>query len=311
MDYIKDTDFLPNVMDISNDVYKLLYGVPKLFVETKIYDAITLLCRKYSDAPLRNAKINAWISAVKNVIDTLTSLQRAERKQVLIPYFERRCSVDSLINLYRFAEEVLNEMCKLPTIPPYRKGMDREKVQVFFPFGDFIDVMRDFGKKCAKSGEYGNGVEVAIEKELEERGIIESSTPSPAKSYNEIFFKSKKTPRFTLPKDDEIQEEEVKIDLTAKTGFIYYALEYYFDLVLKKVGGKKDVLATATYRIANGALAPNDERRKKASDNTFYRYADDFRKGEASKSANKKARDLYEKFIAPNKKKDAGTLEVF
>ena len=60
MSYIKDTDFLPNVKDVSNDVYKLLYGVVKIRVETKIYDMITVMCRRYPDTPLRKAKINAW-----------------------------------------------------------------------------------------------------------------------------------------------------------------------------------------------------------------------------------------------------------
>ena len=52
MNYIKDTDFLPRVKDVSNDVYKLLYGVAKLRVETKIYDTITVMCRRYPDTPL-------------------------------------------------------------------------------------------------------------------------------------------------------------------------------------------------------------------------------------------------------------------
>lgn len=300
MNYIKDTDFLPNVKDVSNDVYKLLYGVVKIRVETKIYDMITIMCRRYPDTPLRRAKISAWKSAI---IDTIKRLEgyAKEDSQVYIPYFELVCSADSLLNLFRFTLDVLNEMEGLDRIPDYRKGTSKEAIQLFFPIPSFSDILREYGRKCLNNKSVQGDVAAAIEKELERRGLIESSTLQTTDTFDKIFYGGGKTPKITLPEADDTPDVEEVADKTVKTGFLYYALKHYFELVDKKTYTREHVfgrmLISATYRIANGMLDPNSER-KAPNGNTYYTYANNkFHKGQASKAAQENAQKLYEKFI--------------
>lgn len=317
VNYIKDTDFLPEVKDVSNDVYKLIYGVPKLYVETQIYDAITRLCRAYNDTPLRKAKINAWKSAINGVIERLKRKQEdTNNAPVYIPYFERLCSADSLINLYSFAESVLVEMEKLPCIPDYRRYMDRDKVQLFFPFGSFVEVMREFGAKCAKSGLYGKEVEIAIEKELEKRGLIESSTLQAPKSFEEIFYGKENQLRISVQEDEgEKEDKDFNLDKTKKAGFLYKSLYHYFERVFydKKYRILKDsevekelqsLAVGAAMRIACGLF--DSETPIAGVDRAnivYYVSADRFRKGKCGKDTQETVEMLYKRFISDAKKK--------
>ena len=300
MNYIKDTDFLPNVKDVSNDVYKLLYGVVNVRVETKIYDMITVMCRRYPDTPLRKAKINAWKSAT---IDTIEKLEAHAKEDSLIyiPYFKLVCSADSILNLFRFTINVLDEMSSLGRIPEYRKGTSKESIQLFFPLPPFKDLLREYGRKCVEDKSVKGDVVAAIEKELEKRGVIESSTLQAAETFDEIFYDRGKKPNISLPEPDDTSNKEEVVDMTIKTGFLYYALKHYFEIVDKKSYRREYVFGTlltsATYRIANGMLEPNSER-KPTNDNTFYSYAHNkFQRGEASKAAKENAQKLFKKFI--------------
>lgn len=300
MSYIKDTDFLPNVKDVSNDVYKLLYGVVKIRVETKIYDMITVMCRRYPDTPLRKAKINAWKSATSDCIRRLETYVREDR-QVYIPYFELLCSVDSLLSLFHFTLGVLNEMLSLDRIPDYRKGTSKEAIQLFYPIPPFVDILRDYGRKCLKDKAINGDVEAAIEMELEKRGLIESSTIQANDTFDKIFYEGASMPKITLPEADDTPDSEDAVDKVVKTGFLYYALKHYFEIVDKKQFKQEDVfgriLTQATYRIANGVLEPNSEM-KETKSNVYYQYANKrFQKEKASTEAKKRAQELYTKFI--------------
>ena len=312
--FIKDTDFLPNAKDVSKDVFELLYGVVKLRVETRIYDAITLLCRRYPDAPLRNAKISAWKSAIKKVIEKLECLRGEEQEQVYIPYFELLCSIDRLINLYSFAEGVLIEMNSLSVIPPYRKGMSNEKVQLFFPFGNLVDVMRKFGKKCAETGLYDDCVEIAIEKELEDRGLIESSTLESDKTYDDIFFGGVNLPKHTVSIEEESVESDSEDDKIVRAGFLYYALEDFYKKIINNRGlykssestaAMKTAVCLATYRIASGLFEPDKPIKggnETTSKRVFYTYANGFRNGKPlSEDSKKRIETLLDDFISKKK----------
>lgn len=300
MNYIKDTDFLPRVKDVSNDVYKLLYGVVKLRVETKIYDTITIMCRRYPDTPLRRAKINAWKSAT---LDTISRLEahKGEKEQVYIPYFELLCSVESLLSLYRFTLGVLNEMLVLDRTPDYRRGTSKEAIQLFYPIPPFVNILRDFGRKCVKDKQIKGDVEAAIEKELEERGLIESSTMQAADTFDKIFYGGENKPKFSIPDDDDAPSREEVVDKVVKTGFLYYALKHYFEIVDKKQFNQDYVfgrlLTAATYRIANGIMEPNSEI-KETKSNVYYQYANKrFQKGGASKETITRVQELTKRFI--------------
>lgn len=317
VNYIKDTDFLPEVKDVSNDVYKLIYGVPKLFVETQIYDAITRLCRAYNDTPLRKAKINAWKSAINGVIERLERKQEdTKNAPVYIPYFERLCSADSLINLYNFAAGVLVEMEKLPRIPNYRQHMDRDKVQCFFPFGSFVEVMREFGAKCAKSCLYGNEVEIAIEKELENRGLIESSTLQATKTFEEIFYGKENQLKISVQEDEgEKEDRDLNLNKITNAGFLYKSLYHYFEEVfydkkiriLKENEVEKELQSRAVgaaMRIACGLF--DSEKPIAGVDRAkiiYYVYADKFKKGKCGKETQEQVETLYKRFISDTKKK--------
>ena len=312
--FIKDTDFLPNVKDISNDAYKLLYGVVKLRVERKIYDAITLLCRQYPDEPLRKAKIKSWKSAINGVVSRLEQGRDEGKDQVYVPYYEQLYSVSNLIDLYHFAEDVLTEMEKLHTIPPYRKGMSKEQVQLFFPFGDFDKVMREFGLKCDKSGSYEVCVVEAIEKELEKRGLTASSTLTPAKSYEDIFFGSDNMPIITTYPRDDGDDNDNEDDKLVKTGFLFNALEDFYKKVINNRGRYKDsengaemkkLVSITTYRILSGLFDPDNPIAggdKRTSDNVYYQYANRFRNGATiSADSRKRIEDRTKAFISQKK----------
>ena len=300
MNYIKDTDFLPNVKDVSNDVYRLLYGVVRIRVETKIYDMITVMCRKYPDTPLRKSKINAWKSAVSNTISRLESHAK-EDNLVYIPYFELLCSADSLLNLFRFTLCILNEMYTLERIPEYRRGTSKEAIQLFYPIPSFVDILREFGHKCLKDKGIKGDVEAAIEKELEKRGLIESSTMQTTDTFDTIFYEGENKPKISIPEEDEAPYIEDVVDKVVKTGFLYYALKHYFEIVDKKQYNQDYVfgrlLTVATYRIAHGIMEPNSEM-KETKSNVYYQYASKrFQKGAASTEAKERAQELYKKFI--------------
>lgn len=305
MKYIKDTDFLPDVKSVSRDVYRLTYGVVKIRVEYKIYDMLVYMCRAYPDTPLRKAKINAWISAVNNVIDKIKVFLDEDEYRAYIPYMGLFCTADNLINLYSFTIQVLNELYTLEKIPEYRKGTTKEVIQHFFPIENLDILMKDFAEKCEESGEYDNEIRIIVDKELERRGIIASSTAAASKTYDELFYGADKLPQFELLQNTEEEEQHPDNDTNwfVGTGFIYFALKHYLTIAYERKQTKDHIFGTllnsATYRIASGIFKPNDDiKRQRTTDNTFYQYVDKtFKKNKEDRSGYEKAKQRFEAFI--------------
>ena len=294
MKYITDTDFLPDVRDVSYDVYQLLYGVIVNRTETKIYDTLVIMCRKYPDITLRKAKIKSWKSAIDATAEEL-GRYKASEYQVYIPYAELHCSTESLLNLYRFENNVLDELYAMSEIPPYRKGISKETVQGFYPIPNLVELMRGFGNKCLNDNASGTEISAAIECELARRGLVNDSTILASKTYSDIFFSEENIPKINLSLDEDVAtSKEDNDDLLVKTGFLYYALKRYFLDIYKSRSEKEQVVNTAlnkaTYRIASALYKPSEPvnaRGYQAANNTFYQYVRQYSQPE--QKATKKA----------------------
>ena len=315
MAFIKDKEFLPEVKNVSDDVYKLLYGIVRLRNEKKIYDTVAIMCRQYPETPLRRAKIMTWKSEVSKSIQKLEALDDSGRL-IYIPYFEFVGSVAGILSLFNFTLCVLNEMYELERIPEYRRGTTRDSVLLYYPTQKFVVLLREFGRKCVINKSVEGDVEAAIEKELEERGLIESSNLQVKETYDEIFFE--KESNITLSPiqqtndndDGEEEGEEGVINKKERTGFVYYALKEYFEEVNSKQW-KKDyvfgtLLATASFRITNGVLEPEGEF-KTQNNNVYGKYVEDFRKKKLSQKTQAGILRLLNKFL-PQKKQPRKTL---
>ena len=277
MKHITDTDFLPSIREVSVDVYRLVYGVIVLRWEARIYDTLVIMCRKYPDAPLRRAKINAWKSAVEIVIDKLKEANKEECR-VYIPYLNLLTTPTNLLNLYGFTLDALTELYRLERIE-YRKGTSKETVQGYYPIPELTELMRSFAAQSKENGDYCEDIDLVIESELAKRGLVESSSPKPSQSYQEIFFSEGKVPTFTPPDIHMEREEDKTPDLLIKTGFLYYALKGYLEEAYKSRSQKEYVIDTllkrATVRIASGLFNPNEPIKGHTSEisgNTFYQY---------------------------------------
>lgn len=278
MRYITDTDFLPDVKDISFDVYQLLYGVAVNGVETKIYDTVISLCRKYREPLLRNAKINAWKRATNDVISILVGFEDEKDTEVYVPYVSLHCTIPHLINLYRFAFNVLEEVYGLEMKELVRSNNAKpEDVKGFYPIAKMSDLMRIFADKCREDNGLGEQAALAVEEEITRRGFGEQvSSISGENKYQKIFFKGAVLPKITYEQQDEANsKQDVGEEYMVKAGYLYYALKHYMAAVKPQATKERVEKMTedAVVRIANGLYKPNEpfSASGKGSD-TFYQY---------------------------------------
>lgn len=279
MRYITDTDFLPDVKDVSFDVYQLLYGVAVNGVETKIYDLVISLCRKYREPLLRNAKITAWKQATSDVIATLVGFEDEKGTEVYIPYVSLHCTISHLTNLYRFALNVLEQVYGLDMkVLVRRNNAKPEDVKDFYPIAKMSDLMRDFADKCREDSGLGEQAALAVEEEMARRGFGEQvSSFSGENRYQKIFFKGAVLPIITYEQQDEANsKQDVGEEYMVKVGYLYYALKHYMAAVKPQATKERVAKMTedAVVRIANGLFKPNEpfSASDKGSD-TFYHYA--------------------------------------
>lgn len=306
MTYVKDTDFLPDAKNVSQDVYRLTYGIAKIRNERRIYDIIVYLCRAYQDNPLRRAKITAWKSAIQDVIDRMGAFSTANGDVVYIPYFELVCSPEGLYNLYCFALDVLNELYHLEKIPNYRDKAPKETVQLYFPIGGLPDIMREFARKCKDNNEFGEEIEAIIENELVKRGLVATSTKKTNKTYEEIFYTDSK---IAISNAKGIFEEpEENTSWYSSIGFIYLALKEYFTMAYDRKKTREKTLGTmldiATYRIAQGLFKkdkPINGEKRTTSKQSFYSMVRAFKEEAESSEARKEAEKRFKDFISDRK----------
>lgn len=305
MTYVKDTDFLPDVKNVSQDAYRLTYGIAKIRNERRIYDIIVYLCRAYPDTPLRRAKITAWKSVLEEVAEKIGTFSSSNGDVVYIPYFELVCTPEGLYNLYRFAIDVLNELYSLDKIPNYREvnGANKEGIQLFFPIDKLPDLMHNFARKCRNNNAYGEEIEDIVENELVKRGLVSGSTKKTQKTYEETFFNDDKT---IVPSGNGYLEtaEDNSPSWYTSIGFIYLALREYFTMAYDRKKTRDYTLGTvldvATYRIAQGLFKYNEPingEKRTTSKQSFYSMVRSF-KGEAENSeARKDAEKRFKDFI--------------
>lgn len=304
MNYIKDTDFLPDVRNVSQDVYRLTYGIAKIRNEKRIYDIIVYSCRAYLDTPLRRAKINAWKSALKDVADKLGLLSKTPDTVVCIPYFELVCTPEGLYNLYLFALGVLNELYSLEGIPKYREKSGKEAIQLFFPIANLADTMRAFGRKCKQANKFEEDIEDIIENELIKRGLSSASTKKTSADYDDLFFNEENSTQISNGETPSDAEEENELSWYDATGFLYLALNKYLSIAYDRALPKEKIFGTildkATYRIAQGIFKhdePINGEKAITSKNTFYSYVRKFKSEKVDSETRKVAEKRFNDFI--------------
>lgn len=299
MNYITDTDFLPDVRDISFDVYQLLYGVVVNCNESKIYDSVISLCRKYREPLIRRAKITSWQLAAQSVIDRLETFDRGE-VQVFIPYLNLHCTTTRLRNLYWFEKNVLHEVYGISMEDLIRRNKaTADEVSSYYPIPTLQELMRGFVNRCISKGEWGGAdIEPIIENELAQRGLVEhDSSNFEGISYKEYFFKGNNLPKITYEKDEPLSQKNKDEEYVKKIGFLYYALKHYFKII--KPQASKDFvnkkLSDAAVRIGNGLYKPEEffDASYKSSD-TFYQYVykKQFNKGDTYEYISKLLKDF-------------------
>ena len=295
MRYITDTDFLPDVRDVSYDVYQLLYGVVVNGIETRIYDTVISLCRKYREPLLRNAKINAWKQAVKGVLTTLSEkVEEDKNTEVFIPFVSLHCSVERLANLYTFALNVLNEVYGLDIADLIRRNKaSAEEVKEFYPIPRLSDLMQHFADKCRDQNGLGEAAACSVEEEIVRRGFGGNSSSIPTEStYRATFLNEASLPTIAYEQqEDESPKKGGSEEYLVKVGYLYYALKHYLNAV--KPQATKDSVRKQTeqaaIRIAHGLYKPNEYfASTDMGSETFYRYVHFKRFNDVSTDAGQK-----------------------
>ena len=295
MRYITDTDFLPDVRDVSFDVYQLLYGVVVNGIETRIYDTIISLCRKYREPLLRNAKINAWKQAVKDVLTTLSAKTEEDKDTaVYIPFVPLHCSVERMINLYDFALNVLNEVYGLDIADLIRRNKASvEEVKEFYPIPRLSDLMQKFADKCREENGLGEAAACSVEEEIARRGLGgHISSISTENTYRATFLNQGSLPTIAYEQqEDESPKRGGSEEYLVKVGYLYYALKHYLNAVkpqATKDSVRKQTEQAAT-RIAHGLFKPNEYfASTDIGSETFYRYVHFRRFNDVSTDAGQK-----------------------
>ena len=278
MRYITDRDFLPDVKDVSFDVYQLLYGVVYNGREDRIYDSIISLCRKHREPLLRKAKVNAWKTAVQETLSRLRAEEGKEYTEVYIPYLSLHCTIERLVNLYTFALNVLNEVYGVNMEDLKRRNDARASdVKGFYPIPNLADIMVGYAQKCRKDDSLGDAAAVAIEEEIARRGIDSRfSSFTEEDKYKKIFFNADSLPKITYEQQEEESPKKGKSEeYGIKSGFLYYALKHYLSAVKPQVSKKQldNLTEQGAFRIAQGLFKPEEpfDTTNQASE-TFYQY---------------------------------------
>lgn len=264
---LTDTDFLPQVKNIQIDLYRLLYGVLVNRSEGRIYDIIITLCKGHTEAPLRFAKIEYWISNVKQVIDVLSQYENDSNYEVYVPYLGLRCDVQKLVQLYSFALCVLEQVKGLKYSDLTRKNNSTlDSIRYFFPTAGIDTLMRESIPMLCKQYPdiLPSMISKAIDRELYRRGFssdAESSSFQGEDLYNNLFLNAAKVP--LLPHTIEVENNEEyeydnKTSLLKQVGIIYFMIEDYTNNLRK---WNKDCwereMNTLVRKIVSGLVEPN------------------------------------------------------
>ena len=282
MKYITDTDFLPGYTEIHYDSYQLLYGVIVNHQEGKIYDTIISLCRKYREPILRMSKIDYWQHIVDKVIEQLQAyVETDDNIMVYIPYLNLMCSPDMLLQRYSYARMVLENVRGVQMGNLIRRNnWTFNDIRHFFPIKKLEDLMCDAIPNLAKThNKEESKMREIIEGELIRRGIRkkdENSSFCEDNSYVKTLFKGEylKNIQTKLESEDDVEQYTDKGNKVETVGFLYYALDHYFNKLRKqKKETHKQLLNDATYTIANGLFSPSEKlNRKLMSKDTEYQY---------------------------------------
>ena len=282
MKYITDTDYLPEYRDIHFDSYQLLYGITVNHNEGMIYDTIITLCRRHREDVLRKSKIDYWQSLVKQVIINLNNyIEDRTDVMVYIPYKHLLCSCERLVQRYIYAQMVLENVRGLEMNKLERRGKKSiEDIQWFYPIKKLDELMYDSVPYLAELHKKPEDtIRQIIQNELIRRGIIpKSQNPSfeEENQYINVLLNGKYLKNLQ-PKIEEKDDIEIRYDKQTKlesVGFLYYALQFYFNQVhsVKKERIEK-ILEKAVIRIANGLETPTVKYDgSNCCNNTIYKY---------------------------------------
>ena len=281
MKYITDTDFLPEYRDLHFDSYQLLYGIAINQQEEMIYDTIITLCRKYREPILRKSKVDYWKTLVDKVISRLDYIDDKADVMVYLPYKQKLCTPERLIQRYSYARLVLENVRGLEMNQLIRRGnKSADDIRWFYPIKKLEDMMYEAVPILAElHHKTEKEVKKIVVNELIRRGI-EATDANPSEENENLYIKvflNGKYLKELVPASESKEDNEPTYDKHTKletVGFLYYALQYYFGKVqeLKKVEMGK-LLKQAVIRIANGLETPLVKLdTTNISNNTVYNY---------------------------------------
>lgn len=281
MKYITDTDFLPEYRDLHFDSYQLLYGIAINQQEGQIYDTIITLCRKYREPILRKSKVDYWKTLVDKVISRLDYIDDKADVMVYLPYKQKVCTPERLIQRYSYARLVLENVRGLEMNQLIRRGNKRaDDIRWFYPIKKLEDMMYEAVPMLAElHHKTEKEVKKIVVNELIRRGI-EATDANPSEENENLYIKvflNGKYLKELVPASESKEDNEPTYDKHTKletVGFLYYALQYYFGKVQElKKGEMEKMLKHAVIRIANGLETPLVKLdTTNISNNTAYKY---------------------------------------
>lgn len=281
MRYITDTDFLPEYRDLHFDSYQLLYGIAINQQEEQIYDIIITLCRKYREPILRKSKVDYWKTLVDKVISRLDYIDDKADVMVYLPYKQKLCTPERLIQRYSYARLVLENVRGLEMNQLIRRGnKSADDIKWFYPIKKLEDLMYDAVPSLAELHHKSEThIRQIITNELHRRGIQTlDANPSLEEEnlYVKVFLNGrylKELQPISESKEDcnPVYDNQTKLETI---GFLYYALQFYFGKVQNLNKGNFDkLLEHAAIRIGNGIKTPDVKYDAgKCSKNTIYNY---------------------------------------
>ena len=189
MKYITDTDFLPEYRDLHFDSYQLLYGIAINQQEGMIYDTIITLCRKYREPILRKSKVDYWKTLVDKVISRLDYIDDKADVMVYLPYKQKLCTPERLIQRYSYARLVLENVRGLEMNQLIRRGnKSADDIRWFYPIKKLEDMMYEAVPILAElHHKTEKEVKKIVVNELIRRGI-EATDANPSEE-NENLYK--------------------------------------------------------------------------------------------------------------------------
>ena len=281
MKYITDTDFLPEYRDLHFDSYQLLYGIAINQQEEQIYDTIITLCRKYREPILRKSKVDYWKTLVDKVISRLDYIDDKADVMVYLPYKQKLCTPERLIQRYSYARLVLENVRGLEMNQLIRRGnKSADDIRWFYPITKLEDMMYEAVPMLAElHHKTEKEVKKIVVNELIRRGL-EATDANPSEENENLYIKvflNGKYLKELVPASESKEDNEPTYDKHTKletVGFLYYALQYYFGKVQELNKGEfKQLLKRAVVRIANGLTTPHIKFDSEGSaNNTAYKY---------------------------------------